>query len=250
MKPFYCIFIVLLLLIAAPAFAGETVKAPNVEKGLLEIEQKGRYQSGSRLPKNHFEEFEYTVAYGVTDRWKTKFELVTDEDKKGDLTYRRTRFENIVQTTSAKDGFFVDTALYNDFTIANRSDSSHDITFGVLARKDIASFSHTGNLYVRKDLGDTAQPGINFIYRWQTRYNLMPQFQPGVEILGDTKKKNAFRDQSLGIGPAVSGHFGFDELFGGDKAQKLGYELVYTFGTTPATPDTMLKWKLKYAIQF
>ncbi|MDX1921563.1 MAG: hypothetical protein SFW65_00350 [Alphaproteobacteria bacterium] len=250
MKYFARILASLLLLGAAPAVAGESVKSPNVEQGLLEIEQKGRYQSDSALPKDHLKEFEYNIIYGVTNHWKTKLELVTDDDKKGDPTYRRTRFENVLQLTKAKNGFFADTALYNDFTIADRSDSSHDVTFGVLARKDIADFSNTANVYVKKDFGDTAQAGINFIYRWQTKYNLMPAFQPGFEILGDTKKQNAFRDGTLGIGPSVFGNLGFDELFGADKAQKLGYEVVYTFGATPATADATLKWKLKYAIQF
>lgn len=240
----------LLMLLALPALAGETVKSPNVEKGLLEVEEKGRYQIDSAAAKDDKKELEFNATYGVTERWKTKVELAVDEDRAGDLTYRRTRIENVFQLTRAKGGFFADTALYNDVSFSDRSDSSHDVTFGVLARKDIGVTINTANFFIKKDWGDTAANGTNVVYRWQTRYNLMQGFQPGFEILGDTKKRDAFRDQTLGIGPGVYGSFGFDELFGGDKNQKLGYEAVYTFGATPATPDGSLKWKLKYAIQF
>lgn len=240
----------LLVLLALPAFAGETVKSPNVEKGLLELEEKGRHQTDSSAAKNDKMELEFNASYGVTERWKTKIEATVDEDRAGDLTYRRTRFENVFQLTRTQGGFFADTALYNDVSFSDRSDSSHDVTFGVLARKDIGLTTNTANIFIKKDFGDTAANGTNFVYRWQTKYNLMKEFQPGFELLGDTKKRDAFRDQTLGIGPAAFGSFGFDELFGGDKNQKLGYDLVYTFGATPATADGSLKWKLKYAIQF
>ncbi|MBY0427969.1 MAG: hypothetical protein K2Q32_01990 [Alphaproteobacteria bacterium] len=239
----------LFVLLAASAWAGETVKTPNVEKGLLELEQKGRYQMDTVGTRNHKKELEFNVIYGVTERWKTKIEAVVDEDKAGDLTYRRTRIENVLQLTKAKDGFFADTALYNDVTFSDRSDTSHDVTFGVLGRKDIGITTNTANLFVKKDWGDTAQKGTNVIYRWQTRYNVLPYFQPGFEILGDTKKRDAFRDQTLGIGPGFYGALPLD-IFGGDKNQKLGYEVAYIFGTTPATPDGTIKWKLKYAVQF
>ncbi len=248
------LFSLLWILFAAPAIAGEAVKTPHVEKGLLEIENKGRYQMDTVAVRDHKKELEFNVIYGVTERWKTKVELVVDEDRNADLTYRRTRFENMFQLTKASGGAFLDTALYNDVTFSDRSDSSHDVTFGVLARKDIGITTHTGNVYVKKDWGDTAQNGTNFMYRWQTKYNLMQAFQPGFEILGDTRKRDAFRDQTLGIGPAIFGSVGLDtfglDMFKGDKNQKLGYDLVYTFGATPATPDGTLKWRLKYAIQF
>lgn len=238
----------LLLLFAVPAFA-QNVKTPNVEKGLFELEEKGRYFIDSAAAKDDKKELEFNVSYGVTDRWKTKLEATVDEDKAGDLTYRRTKFENVLQLTSSKDGFFADTALYNDVSFSDRSDSSHDVTFGLLGRKDIGVTTNTANFYVKKDWGDTALNGTSIMYRWQTRYNLMKAFQPGFEILGDTKRRDAFRDQTLGIGPAAFGSIGLD-AFGGDKNQKIGYDLTYAFGATPATADGTLKWKLKYAIQF
>ena len=249
----YGYIFLLLLLLASPAWSAGNVKTPNVEKGLLEVENKGRYQIDEAAARNSKKELEFNVSYGVTERWKTKIEAVVDETPSGDLTYRRTRFENVFQLTKSKNGAWLDTALYNDFTIADRSDSSHDVMFGVLARKDIDATTSTGNIYVRRDFGDTAKQGTNFVYRWQTKYNVSPAFQPGFEILGDTRKRDAFRDQTLGIGPGVYGSVGLDkiapELFN-DKNQKFGYEVVYTFGATPVTPDGTLKWKLKYAVQF
>ena len=238
----------LLLLFAVPAFA-QTVKGPNVEQGLFELEQKGRYTSDSAAARDDKKELEFNVGYGVTQRWKAKLEVAVDEDRASNLTYRRTRIENVLQITSAKDGFFADTALYNDVSFSDRSDSSHDVTFGALAQKNIGMTTNTANFLVKKDWGDTAQNGTNIMVRWQTRYNLFKAFQPGFEILGDTRKRDAFRDQSLGIGPAAFGSIGLD-AFGGDKNQKIGYDLTYAFGATPATADGTLKWKLKYAIQF
>lgn len=244
MKWVWGVMIVMWASCAVPAFA-QNVKSPNVEKGLLELEQKGRYFMDSAQSRDNRREFEFNAIYGVTERWKTKIETTFDDDAGRNLVYRRLRFENVLQLTKSKEGFFADTALYNDVTISGRSDTSHDVTFGVLARKDIATTTNTANFYIRKDYGDAAVHGTNVIYRWQTRYNLWPEFQPGFEILGDTRKRDAFRDQSLAIGPGLFGSFTLD-----DPDQKLGYELVMGFGATPTTQDAMLKWKLKYAIQF
>jgi hypothetical protein len=238
------------LFVALPVRAGETVKSPNVEKGLLEFEHKGKYQMDVAGARNHVKEFEFNAAYGITAHWKTKLEVAFDDDKAGDATYRSIRFENVYQLTKVSQGSFADTALYNDVLFSDRSDSSHNMTFGVFARKDIGVTTHTANLNIRRDFGETAAQGTNLIYRWQTRYNLSPELQPGFEILGDTKKRDAFRDQSLGMGPALFGSFGFDKLGWGDKSQKIGYDLAYIVGVTPATPDGTLKWKLKYNLQF
>jgi hypothetical protein len=246
---YFCILLALLVL-AVPAGAGETVKTPNVARGQLELEQKGKYQMDVAAARNHAKELEFNVGYGVTHHWKTKAELTLDNDKAGDMTYRRVKFENIYQLTKSKDGYMFDSAVYNDISFSDRSDSSHDVTFGVLAAKNIGQINNVANMLVRRDFGDTAAHGTNFIYRWQSRYTVSPELQPGFEILGDTKKRDAFRDQSLGIGPAIFGSFGFDTLGWGDTSQKIGYELAYIVGVTPATPDGTLKWKLKYGIQF
>jgi hypothetical protein len=232
------------LLFAVPAVAGETVKSPNVEKGLLELEQKGTYKIDQAAALDDKKELEFNAGYGVTENWKTKGEFTFDEDKAGALVYRRFKFENVYQLLKAKDGYLADVALYNDVSFSDRSDSSHDMTFGLLARKDVGNTTNIGNVYIKRDFGDTAARGVNFIYRWQTRYNLSKVFQPGFELLGDTKKRDNFDNQTLGIGPAVFGSFAID-----DK-RKIGYELMYTIGVTPVTPDGTLKWKLKYGFQF
>jgi hypothetical protein len=238
----------LLILFAAlplsPLHAVETVKSPRVEKGLLEIEQKGKLQYDQNPARNDEKEFNLSAIYGVTDIWKTKVETEFDQKRTSDFRYKSFKFENVLAVTTAKEGYWLDTALYQDITFADRVDLSHSYTFGFLARKDFGSFANLGNIFFKRDFGETAQQGTNLIARGQTRYSLSSVFDPAVEVYYDSQKRDALRDQSLKIGPAAFG--GWDV---GDN-QRLGYEAGYFFGVTRASHDDTIKWKLKYEKRF
>lgn len=235
-------------LVLAPLSGGavETVKAPAVEKGELEIEHKGKYQHDASPARDDEKEFEFALAYGITERWKAEMETEYEQKRGADLAYKKFKFENVYALGSEGDGDYLDSALYGDIALADKATDSHSLTGGILLRKNFSDTTHTANILLKTDFGDTATMGTNLIYRWQTRYNLARAFEPGFEILGDTRKKDAFRDQHLKIGPALYGTL----PLGGTRGEKIGYSLGYFFGATPSTPDGTLRWALEYELHF
>lgn len=239
-------FFVILFFTAPFAWAVENIKSPGVEKGKWELELPGKYQHDRAAARDGEREQNIELGTGLTEHWKAKIEFIFKEKNTTGFYYDAFKFMNTVQLTSEKNGDLLDAALYGDVAIADRTDGTHDYSLGILARKKLFDVTaHTFNLLVKQDFGDTAKKGVNVITRWQSRYNLSDAFAPGFEILSDTRKKEAFRDQSLRIGPMAYGKF----AVGGD-GQAVGYELGYLFGVTPATSDGMLKWKLKYEWTF
>lgn len=236
-------FAVLFALLALPplsAHAVDSVKGPNVTEGQYEYEYKGAFRHDQAAAKNDEKEVETNIAYGVTDRWKTKIEASFEQKRNSDLTYKSTKFENVLNMNGNDSKSKVIWGLYNDVSFADRSDSTHTITFGVLAKRDVGALSNLGNLYVKKDWGDTAKNGFSFMARWQSKYAVTDLFQPGFEMFYDTRTNDRLRDQSLMVGPGIFGNF---EIFG---KKGWGYDVVYLLGATPASPDGQLKWKLKY----
>ncbi|MBI3419854.1 MAG: hypothetical protein HY053_06970 [Proteobacteria bacterium] len=238
------LLLVALFLLAAPAplWAVETVKSPLVEEGLLEFEQKGKLQNDRDPTQNDEKEFEFNAAYGVTQRWKTKVEAVFEQKRSDRFHYKGFKWENIFNLNGKDVQNEVVFGLYQDIFISNYPNNTHNLTFGLLARRDFGKLVNLGNLYVRRDFGDTENSGVRLQYRWMSKYSVQPWAEPGFEVMGDTQQKEKFRNQGLMIGPALYGNLSSLGLKG------VSYELGYLIGVTPANRDSTFKWKLKYAV--
>lgn len=244
--PFIILAACLFLAFPSAAFA-QTVKSPIVDKGEFEFDLDGRYQHDRAPARNGEREFSPEIGYGFTQHFKAKLELEFKEKTTTGFYYERFKIHTIYNFVTEKEGAFADVGFYGDVGIADRTDSTHEYTAGLTARKKFFDdkITSTANLFIKQDFGDTAANGFHFIYRGQSKYALSKGFEPGFEILGDSRKKEAFRDQSLRIGPMAYGKFAL-----GDAGRSIGYEVGYLVGVTPATPDGTLKWKLKYEMVF
>ena len=230
--------LVILISVPLPAFAVETVKSPIINEGDLQLEHIGKYQEDSNPKRDDQKEYDLGIAYGVTDRWRTKLQTEYEDKGSGNFHYKDFNWENIVSLTGNNSP--VPTAFYLDLLAANRSDSSHSALTGFIFLKELGPTVNTANLFLRREFGDTASDKTSFVYRFQSRYHLYSYFDPGFELWGDTNKQDDFKNQSLKIGPGAFGKF---EIAG---AKNFGYELVYLFGATPASHDGTLKWRLTY----
>lgn len=232
-------------LAALPAAAVETVKSPSVTKGELGFEYKGKYEHDHRAARDGRQEANGGISYGVTRFWQTEVEGVFDQPAGGAMEYANVEWENVLRVADQKD-IGVDLALHQALSFSEPHAGAHAYMFGLIARRGIDTnfgpVDFTGNLRLSRDFGGNAENGTSFIYRGQALYNYHAQFKPGLEVYGDTRKKDAFVDQSLKVGPVIKG--GFDVA----EKQAIGYEVGYTFGATSATPDGTLRWKLEYNI--
>lgn len=241
------LFLCLLVFTAAalPVAAVETVKSPSVTKGELGFEYKGKYEHDRSPRRDGRQEANGVISYGVTNFWLTEFEGVFDQPAGGSMDYASFEWENVLRVARQKD-IGIDLALHQALSFSEPHAGAHAYMFGLIARRgidtDFGPVDFTGNLRMARDFGGNAENGTSFIYRGQALYNYHAQFKPGLEVYGDTAKKDAFADQSLKVGPVIKG--GFDVA----ANQVLGYEAGYTFGATPATPDGTLRWKLEYNI--
>lgn len=240
--------LLLLALLLAPLSLGavESVKSPTADKGKFEFELGGKYQHDQAVARDGERELAAEIGYGFTDNFKAKAEVEFKEKLTTGFYYEKFKLQTTYVFVKEKDGAFADIGFYGDVAVADRTDGTHDYTAGLAARKKLfEKTTHTANLFFKRDFGDTATNGTNIIYRWQSKVALFKEFEPGFELLGDTRKKDAFRDQSLRIGPIVHGKFALD-----DAGRSIGYEVGYLVGVTPATSDGMLKWKMKYEMMF
>jgi hypothetical protein len=243
MKKVILVLAAVLTLLPQSLRAIESVKSPFVKEGEWEVEAKGRWQHDQQASRDDEKEMEYNLAYGVTKFWKTKFESTFVQQRTSDFYYKSTKWENVVNPWGGDPQQDIVWGLYQDISFADRADSSHAFTAGVIGARRFGKIASLGNVFLKRDFGETAKNGIAVVYRWQTKYVVDPTLQPGFEIFGDTGTRNAFRDQMLMIGPVLLGDL--DHI-----AEGLGYEVGYLFGATPATRDGSLKWKMKYAFAF
>jgi hypothetical protein len=235
------LLVLALLFLPHTLWAVETVKSPVVDEGLLEFEQKGKYQHDENPAKDNEKEFDLNAAYSPTAWWKTKGEFTFEQKRADDFIYKGFKWENILNLNGRDVQHGVVFGLYQDIFFADRTSSVNSFTLGALARRDFGKLSNIGNLLFKRDFGARAKNGLSLIYRWQTKYAFDPLFQPGFEVLGDTQTNDKFQDQVLMIGPVV--YMSLDAITPG-----LGLDVGYLAGATKASRDGMLKWRLKYSI--
>lgn len=231
-------FWIVSLLASFPAFAVETIKSPLINEGDLQLEHIGKYQEDSNPKRDDQKEYDLGASYGVTDRWRIRPQVEFEDKQNGNLHYKDFNVDNVISLTG--NDSFMPTALYLNTLIADRTDSSHSITAGLITMKQLGPTRTTANLFLRREFGDTASNKTSVVYRLQSIYSVYKYANPGFELWGDSNKQDEFKNQSLKIGPGAFGKF---EIAG---AKNFGYELVYLFGATQASHDGTLKWRLTY----
>lgn len=244
MKESFYLSLFLLGLIAVPAFAGvDTVKTPSVKEGAVDFKYKGKYEHDVHPRLDGNTETEIGLTYGVTRNWKSEIEAGFVDKPGVDFEYRKFKLQNYYNFSDEGAGAPVSMALYAEVALAGQGvRGTHTVTGGFVGSKKLfGNTVHTGNLLLRRDFGETALSGANLILRGQSRYDASPAAAPAVEIFYDNLRKDRLRDQSLRLGPTLSGTLPFE-----GAASRVSYDIGYFFGLTRATPGGMLRWILKY----
>jgi len=182
MKYLIRITLSIFLLAPHPVFAVETVKSPLIYEGDVQLEQLGKYQHDSSAKRDDEKEYDLGVAYGVTDRWRTKLQTEFEEKRSANLHYKNINWENIVSLTG--NNSTLPTTLYLDVLAADRPDSSHSALMGIIMLKELGPTVNMVNLFLRREFGDTASDKTSFVYRFQSRYHLYSYLDPGFELWG------------------------------------------------------------------
>ncbi|MEA2753718.1 MAG: hypothetical protein QOJ54_7 [Aliidongia sp.] len=224
------------------------IRSPNeIDQGELELEHNGAWSLDRAPVKAEAQSYTAEFGYGVNSWWHPELELGFERPagpgQPTDLT--GLVWENTFRLTEPGENW-ADLGFYVEYGFATLAHTTDGAMFGPLVQKDIGRTTQTLNLFLSKDIGPNQDNhGYDFSYAWQSRWNVWRQASPALEIYGDAgqiDRIGKFQDQQLLAGPVVLGTFLLGPL------GKLKYEAGYLFGTTKATADGTVRWKLELEI--
>ena len=240
----------LAVLTAGPALAEFKVRYPNIEYREVEIENNASYTFDKRKDgNNHDLSFPTEIGVGVLPFWFVELELETAKHPGQSVSADALTFENYFMLTEPGQ-YFLNFSIFAEYAHALHSETSDTAKVGVLLQREQEKMLHTLNLYIEKEVGQNASTADTFQYAWQSRYQLSPLFQPGVEIYGqidDLNHPGKLSEQQLRVGPMFAGSYNLRELGGQGKIK---YEAGYLFGVTNATEDGTLRTRIEYEVGF
>ncbi len=246
------------LLAPTLAHADFRIVYPNeIDQGELEIEHNGSSTFDRRPDVRNARSYTLEIGTGLTSWWKTELELGFEREAGTNQPTILTDVvtENLFRLTEPGENFF-DVGFYVEYgqsvTRGARA-APNQVTFGPAISKDIGRTTSTLNLFFTRQLGpgQTTQ-GLDFTYAWQTRWNIWRPLSPAIEIYGDAGVLGSsprLAQQQLLIGPVGVGSLPLNDL-GLGKAGKLKYEIGWLFGTTSASPQGALRWRMEVEIPF
>jgi hypothetical protein len=254
----YGLTAVLITLAPLQAHADFHVVSPyEIDLGELEIEHNGDAVFDRRPDQRGATSYTTELGTGLTSWWHSEIELGFDRapgDNQSTLLTQAV-WENMVQLTEPGEAL-LDTGFYFEYgqsTTTGRNAAANEVTFGPVIAKDIGRTVHTLNLFLTQQIGpDQTSHGLDFSYAWQSRWNIWAPLSPAIEIYGDAGtlgRSPALSQQELLVGPVGVGELKLNAL-GLGHAGELKYEVGWLFGTTPATANGTLRWRLEVEVPF
>lgn len=246
------------LIVPSAAHASFHLFSPNgIDYGELEFEHNGSASFHRNPDLSGAQSHTIEIGTGLTPWWNSELEFGFDREPGFNAATLLTQIvtENMFQLTQpgqyfADFGFYIE---YGQSVTTGKHAGPNQLTFGPAIAKDIGRTTTTVNLFFTRQLGpNQTSQRLNFTYAWQTRWNIWQPLSPAIEIYGDAGPFGAmpkFSQQQLLIGPVGVGSLRFEQL-GLGKAGKLKYEIGWLFGTTSASPQGVLRWRLEVGIPF
>lgn len=246
------------LIVPSAAHASFHLFSPNgIDYGELEFEHNGSASFHRNPDLSGAQSHTIEIGTGLTPWWNSELEFGFDREPGFNAPTLLTQIvtENMFQLTQpgqyfADFGFYIE---YGQSVTTGKHAGPNQLTFGPAIAKDIGRTTTTVNLFFTRQLGpNQTSQRLNFTYAWQTRWNIWQPLSPAIEIYGNAGPVGAmpkFSQQQLLIGPVGVGSLRFEQL-GLGKAGKLKYEIGWLFGTTSASPQGVLRWRLEVGIPF
>ncbi len=223
------------------------VYTPLIETGVVEFEYRGAHTFDADPAKDGAESQKFSVGYGVTDWWFLEAYGAWARDPGGNTNFDGTEWESVFQLTQPGE-YWANFGLLAEYErVQNRKTDSDEVVLGSLIERDFGPTTTDLNLVFSRQIGpQITQRGIGFGYRWQTRWRLLPEFQPGFEAYGDLGPLgavNPLREQQHLLGPIAQGRFRLGAIPG-----NLQYNVGYLFGLTRQSPGGAVKLILEYEL--
>lgn len=224
------------------AGAADYVYTPTVESGEKEIDFKfgtAKQPDGTRSTATSL-----GFGYGATDYWFT--ELYLKRELEGGEGLSLAEWENKFQLTETGK-YAVDIGLITEIEAPlNSSNEPWEFKIGPLFQTEFGKLQLNGNVLFERKFGskDADDSHVTEMgYQWQAKYRLQPEFEFGLQGLGEMgewNNWNSANSQIHRIGPAV---FGKVKL---GQRQALKYNTALLFGTSEAAPNHTFRMQVEY----
>jgi hypothetical protein len=225
--------------LAGPA---DYVYTPMVEQGEKEIDFKSgtaKQVDGTRTTVNSM-----GFGYGASEYWFT--EVYLKREKSGSDGLSIVEWENKFQLTETGK-YPVDIGLITEIEVPiNNNKAPYEFKFGPLFQTEFGHVQLNGNLLFERKFGrnETNEPqNTEFGYQWQAKYRFKPEFELGMQGMGETGAWNDWSstsNQNHRFGPAV---FGKVKLA---PKQAVKYNAALLFGSSQAAPNHTLRLQVEY----
>ncbi len=228
------------------AHATKKVYSPLVERGELEFEARGNYDTDDRAAKDNVQKHKYAIGYGLNDYWFTEiygeFERTKNDDAQdNEWGMTAISWENRFQLTE-QGKYWVDFGLYMEYELSLEDKHADKVETKILLEKSLINFTHTFNINFEQEVGRHTTADLEGGLAWSSRYKLSKVFEPGFEYhvdFGELSQLRSFHEQKHQSGPVFYGKFG-----------KVKYDVGYLFGLSDASPKGEVKWIVEYEIKF
>lgn len=225
--------------LAGPA---DYVYTPMVEQGEKEVDFKSgtaKQLDGTRSTVNSM-----GFGYGASEYWFT--EVYLKREKSGSDGLSIVEWENKFQVTETGK-YPVDIGLITEIEVPmNNNKAPYEFKFGPLFQTEFGHVQLNGNLLFERKFGrnETNEPqNTEFGYQWQAKYRFKPEFELGMQGMGETGAWNDWSstsNQNHRFGPAV---FGKVKLA---PKQAVKYNAALLFGSSQAAPNHTLRLQVEY----
>ncbi len=226
-----------MLLFSHNSYALE-IYSPYVEKGMMEIESKNRFDVDSRQGQGEFRQHQVAVGYGLTSRWQAELYGEMEKESGHGYKYTATEIENIFQLTEMGE-YWADVGLQASYEFAHPKGSSDKTEVFLLLAKSIDKFTTMANIGFEKEVGANSNKNPEGEIKWMVKYNYLPKINPGIEYYGEFGEigdPESYNNQKHRVGPVIYG-----QLAPGFK-----YDVGTLFGISKSTPDYTFKLNLEY----
>jgi hypothetical protein len=241
--------VVALMATAAPfclkvAHAGPSdyVYEPKVEYGEKEIDFK-LGNASDRAPGDDLQAASSLgFGYGVKPHWFTEFYVKGERTTTQGSHYDAVEWENKFQLTETGE-YPVDVGFITEIERPNDHAEGWEVRVGPLFQSDFGKIQANVNVLFTHNYNSANPVPTQFGYQVQLKYRWKPEFEFGLQGMGDMGDWNRWDDssrQAQRFGPAVFGKIGV----GVHKA--IRYNAALLFGTSNGAPDQTFRLQTEY----
>lgn len=240
-------------LLTSYAYADFEIRYPIVDYREFEFEHNGSTSLDSRSAKNNNQSYTFELGYGLFPWWEPEIEAPFNAPPGANNAFSGFTLENTFQFAEAGE-YWLTPGFFAQYSHAASRANADQITFGPTVQHEwndtlgskLATL-HTLNLFVSKQVGRNRNDATPMAVAWQSRVDINPFFEPGVEYYGNFNNivdRTTMSGPTHRVGPVVVGLVNFYQY------GKVKYEAGYLFGLNNATERGTIRWRFEYERAF